>query len=153
MGLLFWKKKKEFFRQEEKNAIVAAIKEAELMTSGEVRVFVESRCRFVDALDRAGELFFRLEMDQTEARNAVLVYIAMKDRQLAVFGDKGIHEKVGTDYWNQEVKKMTAHFRNDNFAEGIRQCIKDIGASLQYHFPYDHDTDKNELPDDIIFGK
>jgi len=55
---------------------------------------VESRCRYVDPLDRAAEVFANLKMEQTDARNAVLVYVALKDRQLALLGDKGIHEKV-----------------------------------------------------------
>lgn len=91
-------KKKDFFREEEKKQIVDAIRNAERRTSGEVRVFVESRCRYVDPLDRAAEIFFNLKMSETDDRNAVLLYIAMKDRQLAVFGDEGIHKKVGTDY-------------------------------------------------------
>jgi len=80
--------------------IVAAIGQAERQTSGEIRVFVESRCRFVNPLDRAAEVFTGLKMDQTAQRNAVLVYVALKDRQLALYGDKGIHEKVGDAFWN-----------------------------------------------------
>jgi len=153
MRLLPWLKRKELFSEAEQRSIVAAIKEAEMMTSGEVRVFVESRCRYVDPLDRAVELFFKLEMDETDDRNAVLIYVAVKDHQLAVFGDEGIHQRVGPVYWNTEVAKMINNFKNDNYAEGIRQCVMDIGAALHQHFPYDHDTDKNELPDDIIFGR
>ena len=123
------------------------------MTSGEVRVFVESKCSYVDAIDRAAELFFKLQMQETKDRNAVLVYVAMKDRQLAVFGDEGIHQKVGNEYWNTEVKKMISNFNRDNYAEGISEVVKDIGEALTKHFPYNNDTDKNELPDEIVFGK
>ncbi len=48
---------------------------------------------------------------------------------------------------------MIGHFDKENFANGIRQCITDVGEALHFHFPYDGDTDKNELPDDIVFGK
>ncbi|MBI1343804.1 MAG: TPM domain-containing protein [Terrimonas sp.] len=153
MRLFFWRKKVNFFTEQERQSIVDAIKDAERMTSGEVRVFVESRCRYVNAVDRAAEIFFRLEMDETDDRNGVLVYIATKDHQLAVFGDEGIHKKVGNAYWQEEVKKMTRNFNTKNYAAGIRQCILDIGEALHTHFPYDHDTDKNELPDDIVFGR
>jgi uncharacterized membrane protein len=149
----FLRKKKDFFTEAEKKAIVEAISNAERRTSGEVRVFVESRCRYVDAIDRAAEIFFQLKMEKTDDRNAVLVYVAIKDRQLAVFGDEGIHKKVGDEYWNSEVKKMISIFNKENYAEGICQCVKDIGEALFHHFPYDKDTDKNELPDDIIFGR
>ncbi len=146
-------RKKEFFTTEEKELVVKAVQEAELRTSGEVRVFVESRCRYVNAIDRAIEVFGALEMYKTQLRNGVLVYVATKDRQLAVFGDEGIHQKVGNTYWENEVTKMIQTFNRDNIAEGISQCIKNIGEALCTHFPYDKDTDKNELPDDIVFGK
>jgi len=146
-------KKKNFFTAEEQQLIIDAIQNAERMTSGEVRVFVESKCSYMDAIDRAAELFFQLEMQKTDDRNAVLLYVAMKDRQLAVFGDEGIHEKVGNEYWNNAVQKMISNFNRENYAAGISEVVKDIGAALTKNFPFNNDTDKNELPDDIVFGK
>lgn len=146
-------KKKDFFTEDEKKQIEEAIRSTERRTSGEIRVFVESRCRYVDPLDRAAEIFFNLKMNETKDRNAVLLYIAMKDRQLAVFGDEGIHKKVGTDYWNKEVNLLINEFNAAHYGDGISQCVRDIGEALHQHFPFDNGTDKNELPDDIIFGK
>jgi uncharacterized membrane protein len=148
-----WKRSKKFFTEEEQELIVDAVREAEQRTSGEVRVFIERRCRYVYAIDRAFEIFEQLKMDQTKDRNAVLVYVAIKDRQLAIFGDEGIHKKVGDEYWAVEVVKMIKAFNRDNMGEGIVQCVKDIGIALHEHFPYDKGTDKNELPDDIVFGR
>ena len=146
-------KKKNFFTAEEQQLIIEAIQNAERMTSGEVRVFVESKCSYMDAIDCAAELFFQLEMQKTDDRNAVLLYVAMKDRQLAVFGDEGIHEKVGNEYWNNAVQKMISNFNRENYAAGISEVVKDIGTALTKNFPFNNDTDKNELPDDIVFGK
>ena len=148
-----FRKKKDFFTTEEKQLITEAIQRAEKLTSGEVRVFVEGRCSYVDAIDRAAELFLNLQMQKTEDRNAVLIYIAMTDHQLAVFGDEGIHKKVGNEYWNIEVKKMITNFNRENYAKGISEVVEDIGEALTKHFPYNNNTDKNELPDDIVFGK
>lgn len=149
----FRPKPKDIFSDAEEQLIVEAIRNAERRTSGEVRVFIESRCRYVDAIDRAAQVFFNLKMEQTELRNGTLVYVAIKDRQMAVFGDKGIHEKVTSAFWNAEVQKMMAHFKNNDIPQGIIAAVKDIGEALNLHFPYDKDTDKNELPDDIVFGK
>jgi uncharacterized membrane protein len=77
----------------------------------------------------------------------------MKDRQLAVFGDEGIHKKVGNEYWNQEVQKMISNFNKENYAAGISEVVKDIGEALTKNFPFNNETDKNELPDDLVFGK
>jgi uncharacterized membrane protein len=148
----FFKKKNKFFTEEEVQLIVKAIGDAEHRTSGEIRVFVESRCSYMDAIDRAAELFFSLKMEKTELRNAVLIYIAIKDRQLAVFGDEGIHQKVGDEYWNKVVADMLSSFNVENYAEGIRNCILQIGEALHKNFPFVRDTDINELPDEIVFG-
>lgn len=148
----FFKRKNKFFSDEDAHLIVKAIRQAEKRTSGEVRVFVENKCRWMDAIDRAAELFFSLKMEETEQRNAVLVYIAMKDHQLAVFGDEGIHNKVGTAYWNAVIAEMISSFNKNDYAKGIAECVIQIGNALTEHFPYDSDTDKNELPDDIVFG-
>lgn len=153
MSLFSLFKKEDFFTVEEKQQIVDAVQNAERMTSGEVRVFVENRCSYMDAIDRAKEIFTELKMYETDDRNAVLVYVALKDKQLAVFGDEGIHSKLGYEYWNTEVKKMIDNFNKENYAEGIKQVVEDIGEALTQLFPYNNDTDKNELPDDIVFGK
>jgi len=146
-------RRKDLFSAAEKDQIVAAIKAAEQQTSGEVRVFVESRCKYVDPIDRAAEIFASLQMEKTAARNGTLVYVAIKDRQLALWGDKGIHEKVGSAFWNKEVQLILSHFYKANYAEGIAKVVGEIGEALRTHFPYDRGTDVNELPDDIVFGK
>jgi uncharacterized membrane protein len=148
-----WKKEKEFFTPAEKERLLEAIRLAEQRTSGEVRLFIESRCRYVDAMDRAGELFLQLGMANTMDRNATLIYIAVKDRQAAILGDQGIHDKVGQKYWQDEVLKMMAYFKHHNLVEGLEACIRDIGEALHFYFPYNRETDKNELPDEIVFGR
>jgi uncharacterized membrane protein len=153
MKIFPWQKQKEFFSAEEKQRVVAAIQKAEQRTSGEVRVFVESRCRFVDAIDRAKELFFQLSMDRTVERNGTIVYVAVKDKQAAVFGDEGIHQKVGQKYWEVAINKMMVCFKQANLADGIEQAVFTIGEALYQNFPYNRETDKNELPDDIVFGR
>ncbi len=146
-------RKKKFFSPEGNEMIVHAIRDAEKQTSGEVRIFVESKCSFIDPLDRAKEIFTQLKMENTEHRNGVLFYVALKDRQLAIYGDTGIHQKTGDDYWKAAVDNMLSHFNKENYAEGIASCVSMIGKALQQHFPYNKDVDKNELPDEIIFGK
>jgi len=133
MFSLFRKKANDFFSAEEKEKILSAIQKAEQTTSGEVRVYVEKRCRFVDAIDRAAEVFYSLKMDQTVYKNATLVYVAFKDRQMAVFGDEGIYVKTGKDFWNEAVKKMLRNFNKENYAQGIVEVVEQIGEALAFH--------------------
>jgi uncharacterized membrane protein len=81
-----------------------------------------------------------------------LIYVAMKDHQFAILADQGIHEKVGQSFWNQEVGVMKKHFANAHPAEAIEAVVNDVGQALKTHFPYERSIDKNELPDDMVFG-
>lgn len=147
-------RKKEFLLKEHQNKIVAAIQAAEKETSGEIRVFVESRCKQAQAIDRAREIFLNLKMEKTQLRNGVLIYVALKDHKSAILGDKGIYEMTGgPQFWENTLEKMHHHFRNKSIVEGIMTAIEEIGNALSHHFPYDPGTDKNELPDNIVFGK
>jgi uncharacterized membrane protein len=150
---LFKRKQQKFFSAEEETKIVEAIRNAEQQTSGEIRLYIESKCRFVDPLDRAAEIFLQLKMHETESRNAVLVYIATAHRQLAVFADEGIYNKAGQQFWNNAVNTMITEFKKDNYAEGLTEIIYKTGELLKTNFPYNAAADKNELPDDIVFGK
>ena len=146
-------KKKEFFSAADKAQIVDAIRMAEKETSGEIRIYVESKNAYVDAIDRAAEVFFKLKMQHTDHRNAVLLYIAMDDHQLALYADEGIYQKAGAQYWDAAVKNMLAQFTKENISNGIEQCIVQIGQTLKEKFPYIPTEDRNELPDEIVFGK
>ncbi len=147
-------KKKSFFSKEENEKIVQSIQDAERQTSGEIRIFMEGHCKYVDPLDRASEIFTNLQMEKTEYRNGVLFYIAIKDKQLAIFADSGIHAAAGGDkHWKEVVQQILSVFSKESVVAGITTSIAKIGDALKTHFPYDKDVDKNELPDEIIFGK
>ena len=146
-------RKRQLFSEEENKKIVESIRNAERLTSGEVRVYIESKNPLVNPLERASEIFYSLKMEQTDHHNAVLVYIAAKHKEFALFADSGIYEKAGSDFWNNEASKMIRHFSEGDLAEGISQCVTDIGKVLQHAFPYQPKEDKNELPDEIVFGK
>lgn len=149
----FSDKNAPYFSVEEQARLVAAIREAEQSTSGEIRVYAEGKNPLIDPVERAAEIFYKLQMQQTDNRNAVLIYVAMKHRELALFADVGIYNRLGKDYWEAQVKLMLSRFTQQNIVAGLEQCIYSIGQALKQEFPYQRDTDKNELPDDIVFGQ
>ena len=153
MGIFPFFKQREFFSANDKAEIVEAIRLAEKETSGEIRIYVESKNAYMDPIDRAAEIFFKLKMQETDPRNAVLLYIAMDHHELALFADEDIYQKAGKAYWDEEVRRMIANFTRDNISKGIAQCVREIGETLKEKFPYIPTEDKNELPDEIVFGK
>jgi uncharacterized membrane protein len=139
-----------FFSKEEQQKIVAAIKEAELNTSGEIRVHIENHCK-KEVLERAAEVFYDLKMNQTAARNGILFYLAVKDHKFAVIGDEGINKKVEHDFWNDIKDQMIFNFKENKFADGLVAGILKCGERLKEYFPYQSD-DVNELSDEISFS-
>jgi uncharacterized membrane protein len=135
----------------EKEAIEAAIAHAELNTSGEIRVHIESNCKGA-VLDRAAFLFNELKMQATELRNGVLFYIAIKDHQFAVIGDMGINSKVPSNFWDDIKVRMQQRFRAGHISEGLVEGIGMAGTQLGEHFPF-HKNDTNEITNNISFGE
>ncbi len=137
--------------EEEQEEVKLAIQAAEFNTSGEIRVFVEAKCKETEVMDRAVYHFNKLKMHETALRNGVLIYLAIEDRKFAIIGDSGINEKIPDNFWESTKDIMVAHFKKSEMAEGLKQGIAKVGEQLKQFFPYDKD-DKNELPDEIAFS-
>lgn len=144
------KSAKDFFTREQRDDIKQAIMNAELDTSGEIRVHIDSKCKG-EVMDMALEVFKKLKIHETELRNGVLFYLAVKNRKFAVIGDEGINEVVPDDFWEALKMNMLDAFREGNFTDGLVDGITQTGSYLKKHFPYQTD-DVNELSDEISFG-
>ena len=141
---------KNFFSIKEKKAISHVIAEAELNTSGEIRLHIENNCT-EEVFAHATKVFFKLQMNKTKNKNAVLFYLAVKDRKFAIVADKGINDVVPADFWNLIKQNMQTHFVEKKFFTGICEGIEATGKQLQQFFPYEED-DKNELSNEISIG-
>ncbi len=142
---------KDFFTEAQQQEISQSIERAELNTSGEIRVHLEDKCK-TEPVKRAIEVFEKLAMHQTEQRNGVLFYLAVKDKKFAVIGDQGINTLVDTHFWDDVKTEMLNHFKSSKFSEGLCKGIDMAGEKLKIHFPYQSD-DVNELSNDISFGE
>jgi uncharacterized membrane protein len=140
----------EFFTQQEEQEIIAAIKEAENNTSGEIRVHLEQHTDD-DHFERSKTVFCELGMDQTALRNGVLIYLATEDHVFYILGDKGINEVVEHDFWDCTRDAMLMKFKSGDFKQGLIDGILRAGERLKTHFP-DNGKLENELSDTISKG-
>jgi len=141
----------DFFSDEQKQQIKAAIERMEHKTSGEMRLHVEGECEG-DPYERALKVFHRLHMHKTKHRNAVLFYLAVNHKKFAIVGDEGIHKSVPENFWVTAKDHVIAQFKQGKFAEGICEGIDMTGEMLHVHFPR-NGNDKNQLSDEISYGK
>ena len=139
-----------FLTSSEEQAVIEAIRLAELNTSGEIRIHLEKTAHG-DAANRALEVFYALKMDNTKLQNAVLIYVAVKDRTFVIYGDKGINDVVPVNFWDSTKNVMQSHFKLGNFKDGLVEGILKSGEQLKKYFPHS-DLDTNELTNNISKG-
>ena len=139
-----------FLTAEEEIEVVKAIQKAEFNTSGEIRVHIEKSADFA-TLDRAKTVFYELNMDKTQHKNGVLLYIATDSRQFAIIGDEGINNIVPNNFWEEETQMITSLFAEKKHCKALVNGIERIGKKLKTFFPHQAD-DTNELSDSISKG-
>ncbi len=141
----------DFFSDEQKQLVRAAIERLEHKTSGEIRLHVEGDCEG-DPYERALHVFHRLHMHKTKHRNAILFYLAINNKKFAIVGDEGIHKKVPDNFWIAVKDHVISQFKENKYTEGICEGIDMTGEMLKTHFPFNI-KDKNQLSDEISYGK
>jgi uncharacterized membrane protein len=131
--------------------IVAAIRDAELRTSGEIRVYI-SDATIEDPVTAAQQHFLRMGMTSTRERNGVLIFVAPNSKKFAVIGDQAVHDKCGDAFWTKLTEEMTPMFASSSPTDAIVHAVKTAGGLLAEHFPRAAD-DKNELSDEVERGQ
>ena len=135
-------------REVDTERVQRAIEDAERQSSAEVRVSL-STFFWGSVEGAANRAFDRLHMRETEHRNGVLIFVVPSRRTFVVLGDEGIHAKVGDDFWHAVAGAISGFFKKGDFTGGLVHGIETVGAALAEHFPFDPNTDRNELPDDV----
>lgn len=134
----------------EEQEVVAAIREAEQQTSGEIRVHIENTSKG-NIETRALEVFSILKMHKTELHNAILIYVAVKDKAFAIFGDKGIHRVVSDSFWDDTRNAILKHFKNGNYKQALVDGVLLAGQQLKDYYPITL-NDRDELTNTISKG-
>lgn len=139
-------------RRVDAEAVRRAIEEAEARTSGEIRVSV-STFFFGNVRRTAEAAFVRLGMNRTAERNGILIFVVPSRRAFVVLGDEGIHAVVGQEFWETVAAAISKRFKAGDFTGGLVHGITEVGAQLAEHFPFQGARDRNELPDEVEFGR
>jgi uncharacterized membrane protein len=144
-------KARDFFTEKQLKDISEIISKAEASTTGEIRVHLHNTCKD-DVIKEAWKCFAKLEMQKTQDRNGVLIFISVQDRQMAIVADEGINrcEEEGT--WERFLTQLIEDFSQGKVDEGLKKCILTIGEELTKFFPKTPDTNNtNELTNEVSF--
>jgi len=139
------------FTPEEKLAIKMAIKSTELFTSCEIRVHIEKKCK-ENIGQHVAMLFEQLGMYKTHKRNGVLFYVSWDDKKTYIHSDIGINQKVDSNFWEDTLNTMHSYLQKNDLTTALVWGIENAGHKLKELFPYEENTDTNELSDELSFG-
>ena len=133
-------------------AIDRAIKASENAHIGEIRFAVEGALDGVALLKgqsgkvRALDVFSQLRVWDTQHNNGLLIYLLLADRHVEIVADRGIHDKVGAQEWQNICCKMETLFKQADYEGGVVTGIEAITQLLTKYFPASG-VGINELPD------
>ncbi len=85
---------------------------------------------------------------ETQDRTGVLIYISEFENCAEILADKGIHSRVPSGYWDDELAKLVDGIKRKDSATALCAVIQNIGAKLAEEFP-PRPQDSNELSDKI----
>ncbi len=142
-------KPEKFLTQDESFAIKNAIAEAEKNTTAEIKFILCRHC-WRNLRKKTVKVFQQFGLDQTRDRNCILIMLVIANREFVIYGDSGINEKVGDDFWEAEKDIMAKAFKENRFGEGIAGAVKNIGEKLTQFFPViPGEENVNEISDEV----
>ncbi|MCX7798147.1 MAG: TPM domain-containing protein [Melioribacter sp.] len=144
-----------FFTDDDFLRFSKKIKEAEKLTSGEIRVCIkEFRNIFEkrkDIRQLAEKEFYKLNMQNTKDKTGVLLYLLLSERKFYILADEGINSKVEENTWYKLRDEIQTKFKEGKFSDGIIYCIEKVGEILKNNFPI-KPNDTNELSNKIVIS-
>ncbi len=140
---------KKFLSKEALSRVTAKIAGAEKLTSAEIKLVIVRHC-WINIWKKAQKTLKKYSLDKTQDRNCVLILLVTTNRQFLIYGDQGIHEKVGQDFWDDVKTHMIEKFKKDQFGSGLCTGIHLIGKSLSAIYP-NKEVEANEISDNVEF--
>lgn len=138
------------FNPTETKKLEAKIAAVEALTSAEFKIIICPHA-WMGLKRKARKLFHKHGLDKTNERNAVLILLVEKDREFLIYGDKGIHSKVGEDFWLEVRDHMRTAFKEEGIAAGLSIGLLMLADILAEHFPETEQADV--LSNTIIYEK
>jgi len=144
----------EFLSKDDLQKISDKIGEIEQSTSGEIRVSIHRKTGFFSKGKSTKELalkeFAKLKLGNTREKTGLLFFILLERKEFFLLADEGLHKKLQEGFWDEETKKVSEHFKQNKFIDGILEVLTDIGLILQEHFPSDKRDNPNEQSNEVV---
>lgn len=99
-------------------------------TGGKIVIHIDDYCKG-DPYFKAEKLFRDFQLLSNPLQNSFFLYIAIKDRQMALLGDDKINNKLDDQFYEAVLSKLKVHLGKNHLAEGIKQTILELGKAYK----------------------
>lgn len=113
-----------------------------------VRLLMGEKKLSAEVDEAAFAAFARNGLHHTQEETGILIFVSLLEHRVEILADRGIHAKVGEDFWKIEVQKIVLGIREGRAAEALAAVIREMGEKLREHFPAG-ERDRNELSDEV----
>jgi putative membrane protein len=148
-----------FLTEAELLQVKDCIRDAESLTSGEIKVVIASASSIIPrqrksdqeraVIWKAKSLFRKLGINKTRDSTGILILISLEEHMVRVHPDAAIDRILSESTWQPLVNCIIDGIKGGLPAKGICMSISQIGTLLAKHFPIKHD-DKDELPNEVV---
>lgn len=112
-------------------------------------LFVPAWLKAERAHRTALEQFMAHDLQATEDRTGILIFVSEAEHHAEVIADAGINAKVPQAEWDGLVAVLVAAAKADRLADGYVEAIAKAGDILSRHFPATG-SNPNEIPDRLV---
>jgi uncharacterized membrane protein len=89
----------------------------------------------------------------TAHNNGVLIYLCLAEHAIELVADRGIDQRVGTEFWAAMVKRLSTALAAGQFESGLAQSVQEVNTVLTQHFALETgERNPNELPDTVVLA-
>lgn len=113
-----------------------------------VRLLMGEKKLGAEVHEAALAAFTRNGLHHTQDETGILIFVSLLEHRVEILADRGIHRKVGEDFWKIETQKLVLGMREGRSAEALASVIGDMGQKLREHFPKSG-ADSNELSNEL----
>ena len=98
----------------------------------------------------ARDMFYEYDLQATNHRNALLIFVSLQERMLILLPDKALRQKVPYQIWDELVQHTLQQRHLHNLPQWLVQTIRACGTTLKRYDPAEN-VNEDEISNAIRF--
>ncbi len=121
-----------------------------IIDSSTIKYLLPSKIIKKDRCDKmALANFYKMGIDKTKNRRALLIFVAKRERLVKIIADDGISSVISNDKWQEIVDEFIPKAKEGRFGDGILEILEKCKPMLIKLFPKDG-TSEHKISNEVV---